>query len=483
MTSPAPPLTQIPPSPPQRLGKDDSSALGRILRWVISLVVIFAVLWGGWVLLRGMNASGTAGVPTALVEHGQVRLQVFAQGTLKGGDADNLVGPSIASGQLTISYLLPAGALVQSGEEVVAFDTTQEHYNLTEAEEALEQAQQSVAEAEASTAAQTAADNYALVQARYNIQKAKLQVQQNPILAKVDAEQNNLTLASDQATLKQLEGDIASRKASNLATIAVQLAAEKKAEAEAATARADIGSMTLHATHSGYVAVELNQGFMRGFAGQAAQAFQIGDTVRHGQTVAEIPNTNTWQMVLEVNELDAGHLQPGQPAVINFVALPGRTYHGVVDSLASATGPVWDRQVECDVKVLDPTAALHPGLTAKVVVTTDVMNNVLHAPAQTVFNQGGQQVVYVRRNGEFAQVPVTVIGRSESQVVLQGVKQGDVLALSNPQNRATGGGGGPAAAKKSSPNGPSVGGARGGRRGGGHFGGRGGPSGGGGRGF
>lgn len=483
MTSPVPPPTEVTPPPPQRLGRNASSPLARLLRWVIVLAVVLVVAWGAWALIRALNPSPTAGIPTAVVQRGPVRLQVFAAGTLKGGNADLLVGPSIRHGQLTISSLLPPGTLVQPGEVVVQFDTTQEHYSLTQAQEALDQARQQVALAESQTAAQTATDNYALVNARYQIQLDKLQVQQNPILPQIQAQENDLQLKSDQARLAQLEHDIASRKASNEATIAVQLAAEKKAEADAATARADISSMTLRAAHAGYVAIETNSGFMRGFAGQAAQDFQVGDTVRHGQTVAEIPDTSSWEVALEVDELDAGHLQPGQPVAINFIPLPGRSFHGTVTALGQATGPVWDRQVECDVKLLDPSAALHPGFTANAVVTTDVMPHVLHAPAQTVFNQAGQEVVFVRRNGEFAEVPVKVLGRSESQAVLEGVAQGDVLALTNPQNRTSGGGGSGAGAKPASKAKAGQGRGAGGRRGGrGNFSGRGGRAGFGGRG-
>ncbi|MGH9477364.1 MAG: efflux RND transporter periplasmic adaptor subunit [Terriglobales bacterium] len=474
MTSPAP-IIEIPSAPSKRrLGRSNTTPLARLIRWLVGVIIVLAVIWGAWALMRELNAASTAGIPTAVVQRGQVRLQVYAEGTLKGGNSELLVAPSVASGQLTISYLAPAGTLVHKGDTVAEFDTTTEHYNLTEALQALEQAQQQVIFAETSTASQTVADTYALQHARDQIAIDKLNVQQNPILPKVQAEQNLLTLNSDEATLRQLESDIASRKASNAATIAVQVAAEKKAEADANTARLDIAAMTLTAHTNGYVAVELNQGFMRGFAGQAAQNFQIGDTVRHGQTVAEIPDTTTWEVDLQVDELDAGHLAPGEPVQVEFVALPGRTYQGQVETIGTATGPVWDRVVECDVRLLHPSPELRPGFTAQAVVTTDVLNNVLHAPAQAVFTEGGRQVVFVRRKGEFAMLPVSVVQRSESQAVLQGVQQGDVLALSNPQNHAlSGGGGAPGGAKAKSGGGPHAprAGSRGGRGGRGSFGG------------
>ncbi|HET9783775.1 MAG TPA: HlyD family efflux transporter periplasmic adaptor subunit [Terriglobales bacterium] len=440
MTSPAP-IHTMPAPAPQRLGRNTASPLGRLLRWVILAAVVVGLALLAWWLSSSMGAASTASIPTATVQRGSVMLQVYAEGTLKGGNSELLVGPSISNGQLTISYLLDAGTQVQKGDEVVGFDTGTAEYNLTQAEEALQQAQQQVIQAQSSTAAQTEQDSYDLLQAQYNVQLAKLQVQQNPILAKVDAETNNLNLAAAQARLKQLQADIANRKASSAATIAVQQAAEKQAQADAESAKLDIAAMTLRAQNSGYVAVDLNQGFARGFAGQSAQDFQIGDTVRHGQTVAEIPDTSTWAVDLLVNELDAGHLAPGEPAQIRFVALPGRVFQGQVETLGQAQGPVWNRQVECIVKLLNPSPELRPGFTANAVITTDVLKNVLHAPAQVVFDQGGS-VAFRKHNGTFERIPVTVVQRSESQVVLQGVAAGDVLALANPQNRGTAGGGG-----------------------------------------
>ncbi|HEY8055426.1 MAG TPA: HlyD family efflux transporter periplasmic adaptor subunit [Terriglobales bacterium] len=477
MTSPAP-IHTMPAPAPQRLGRNNSTPLGQLLRWVILAAILVAVVLLGWWLMSGMGSAATSAIPTATVQRGSVMLQVYAQGTLKGGNSELLVAPSIATGQLTISYMLDSGTEVHKGDEVVGFDTGTEEYNLTQAEEALQQAQQQVIQAQSSTAAQTELDGYNLLQAQYNIQLAKLQVQQNPILARVDAETNNLNLAAAESRLKQLQADIANRKASSAATIAVQRAAEKQAQADAETAKLDIAAMTLLAQSSGYVAVNQNQGFMRGFAGQAAQDFQIGDTVRHGQTVAEIPDTSTWAVDLLVNELDAGHLAPGEPAQIRFVALPGRVYQGQVTTLGQAQGPVWNRQVEIIVKVLDPSPDLRPGFTANAVITTDVLKNVLHAPAQVVFDQGGS-VAFRKHNGSFERIPVTVVQRSESQVVLQGVNAGDELALANPQNRGTTGGGnaGPGASRgrgargnrggAGGPGEPATGGARGaGRRGG-----------------
>ena len=401
--------------------------------------------------LRSYNSS-QAVIPTAVVRRGDVRMQVYAQGTLKGGHSEMLVAPPVAGGPMSIKFLLDNGTQVKPGQEVLAFDTATQQYNLVQAQEALDQAQQQAIQAQANAAAQDLDDAYQIAKARFDVQRAQLQVQQNPIKAAVDAKKNDLALAAAQAHLTQLEKDIASRKAGNVASIAVQDAAVKKAQADAAMAQHNIASMTLVAHQAGYVSVMQNSSTNILFEGMQLPAYQIGDTVRPGQAVVQIPDTSSWEVDLSVSELDAGHLTPGEPVGIQFVALPGDTFAGKLESIGAASGPPWDRKVAIVASLDHPDPALRPGFSANAVITTGVLKDVLWAPSQAEFDFGGKSTVYIRRNGQFQRIPVTVVQRSESQVVLGGVAPGDILALANPEESAhaaagaRGGRSGPAAA-------------------------------------
>src|SRR6185312_13225142 len=207
----------------------------------------------------------------------------------------------------------------------------------------------------------------------------------NPIVDAITAKKNDLTLAAAKAHQLQLQKDIASRAASNQAAIAVQQAAEKKAEQDASAAERDIAAMTLKATSDGYVAVQSNRSGGFQFAGTSLQPFKIGDTARPGQDVVEIPTVGNWQVDLQVNEQDAGHLDTGEPAAVHFVALPGRTFQAKLVAVGSVSGPPWQRQVLVTVRLDHGDTALRPGLSANGVITTSVMKNVLWAPSQAVF--------------------------------------------------------------------------------------------------
>lgn len=365
-------------------------------RWtplVIKIVVLLAILAGlAWLAEWGYDQitnPAASEIPTTTVRRGTVRMTVYAQGPLQGSQTEQLTAPHVSGGQLSITQLLPPGTLVKPGEVVVAFDTAQQEYNLEVAENSLAIARQNVIEAKATAAATEQEDRYAIIQAKDNVRKAELTVEQNPILAKIDAETNVLALGTARATLTQLEHDFSSQQSTDQATIAIQQAAVEAARVQAQIARRNISDMTLRAKQGGYVQVMQNTTQRMFFSGMSLPDWQVGDTPRPGMVIAEIPDTQHWQVMATINDLDMGHLRPDQPARVEFVALPGRAFPGQVLYLGGMSGPPWDRHVEAAIALNGHPPELRPGMTASVVVTTAVLPNVLWVPAQAVFHTGG----------------------------------------------------------------------------------------------
>jgi hypothetical protein len=71
-------------------------------------------------------------------------------------------------------------------------------------------------------------------------------------------------------------------------------------------------------------------------------------------------------------------------------------------------------------------------MSARIVITTDVLRDVLWAPSQAVFESDGRKYVYARSDAGFSPRDVKLVRRSESQAVLSGVSEGQVVALANP---------------------------------------------------
>src|SRR5579885_2338811 len=137
--------------------------------------------------------------------------------------------------------------------------------------------------------------------------------------------QNRLAVEAATDRLRQIEHDLANRKATTEAGVAIQEAAREKAKVKAETARRNIESMTLRAHSSGYVSIQPNTNGNFMFYGMQLPMLQVGDTVRPGMAVAQIPDLHNWEVTATIAELDRGHLAAGQQVSIRVVAAPGKS--------------------------------------------------------------------------------------------------------------------------------------------------------------
>jgi multidrug efflux pump subunit AcrA (membrane-fusion protein) len=271
-----------------------------------------------------------------------------------------------------------------------------------------------------------------------------LEARRNPLIAAITARQNDLAVEAARDHLRQVEHDLANQQATNAAAIAIQEAARNKAKVQADTAKRNIDSMTLKARSGGYVSVQANTNGNFMFFGMSLPTLQVGDTVRAGMGVVQIPDLKNWEVTARIGELDRGHLAEKQKVAITVVALPQKTYTGSVKNIGGTTGPPWDRHFDCRISLDNPSVELRPGMTANVVITTEVLKSALWVPSQAVFESDGRSFVYLQSSSGYAPRDVKVVRRSESQVALTGLESGQMVAMSNPgeqSQKATSNGG------------------------------------------
>jgi hypothetical protein len=107
-----------------------------------------------------------------------------------------------------------------------------------------------------------------------------------------------------------------------------------------------------------------------------------------------------------------------------------------VKDIGATTGQPWDRHFECKITLDNASPELRPGMSATIVVTTEEMHNVLWLPAQALFESDGRTFVYARSGAGFAPKDVSLVRRNESKIVIQGLAQGQEVALANPAEMA-----------------------------------------------
>jgi multidrug efflux pump subunit AcrA (membrane-fusion protein) len=77
---------------------------------------------------------------------------------------------------------------------------------------------------------------------------------------------------------------------------------------------------------------------------------------------------------------------------------------------------------------------LRPGLLADVEIQVEKLTDVIHVPAQAVFQKNNQFLVYVHgKDGKFEPRPVQLVKQSESMMVIaSGVQAGEIVAMADP---------------------------------------------------
>jgi hypothetical protein len=430
-------LLTAPPPTTVRAPKGRGGVLARrFVAWVTVLAAVGGVVWLVARAYQKVAATGAAPIPTARVRRGDVTFTVHARGELRGGNSETLAAPMTGGGEIHITFLRKSGELVAPGDTVVEFDKTEQEFNLREAEADVAEAEQHVAQARAQMEAQKEEDSYALEKAKSDVRLAELEAKKDPISAAITARENDLVLAEARERLAEMEKNLANRKSTNEAAIAMQEAARGKAQVQAASARRNIEAMTLTTHRAGYAAVRLNTNLRVAYGGMALSPFQVGDQVWPGMAVAEIPDLTNWEVTATIAEVDRGHIAVGQQVEVQVVAAPGQRFGGRVKDLGGTTGSPWERHFDCRITLDHSAPELRPGMSARVAITTDTVRGALWLPAQALFEESGRTFVYVPSGSGFAPRDVKLVRRSESQVVIAGLGERQLVALADPNQQA-----------------------------------------------
>lgn len=404
-----------------------------------------------WLLLLAVASSagcrqatvlaGESIIPMAVVNEADLQLLVRTTGTLKTEQTRALTAPPIAGGTLQIIELARAGQQVHAGDVVLAFDPSQQEYNLGQNRSDLLQAEQEITKAHADAAVQAAEDKTALLKAKYTVRSAELDVSKNELLSTIDAQKNVVALDEAKRALAQLEQDIRSHSAANEAALAISQEKRHKAQLAMDQAAQNIKSMRITSPIDGIVVVHGNQESTGGFFmdGMTLPDYQVGDQVNPGSSIAEVIDLSKLEISAQVDETDRMNIKVGQAVQVTLDALPGESFDGKVRTVGGATSrQFWDNtkhkfDVVVELDSLEPQ--LRPGFAAQLNILGERLPRAVSIPAEAVFTRNDKKIVYCQRGSGFEPREVKVRALSEGRAILEGVPLGTVVALVNPEKK------------------------------------------------
>lgn len=163
---------------------------------------------------------------------------------------------------------------------------------------------------------------------------------------------------------------------------------------------------------------------------------KLGAYLAPGALVANIGEVDTLKVIVYVDEPELGRVAKGMPVVITWDAIDGKSWKGVVEKTPTQIVALGTRQVgEVEVKLDNPGGELTPGANVNASIETKEIPNAILVPKEAIRSINNEEGVYVIANETLEFRKVKLGARNVvSAVVLDGIKEGDLVALGPEAN-------------------------------------------------
>jgi HlyD family secretion protein len=414
--------------------------LGRMTLLILSIVVgalIFAFRDNLSALSNRISkvlaASEDDPIPVTKLMKQPFLLTVPSTGEIVGLETTPITTPNTSSGSLKIAWLKTEGSFVEAGDPVVRFDSTDAQLSLEKQQNTLDANQENT---KITTWRQSTDDKTLSIDRRdaeeeyqYNL---TVLPQDETIFSKWDiiTAQADIHYAKERIDFLKSKTKTQQRIArSDQQILAIE---RNKAQSEVSLIKQTLNSLELQAPVGGLVL----------YHREHREEPQIGDQSSPGQTVIEIVNLDVLQARIYILERDGGNLAKEQPVVIKLDAIPDRDYHGTIRTVSSVAGSLERnsplRYFTCDVSIMDAGKDLkriRPGMNLRGEVVLQKYESCFVVPSGAVNHREKERdsLVYVKKKDRFVPQAVTTgLGSHGEAVILDGVKEGELIALTNP---------------------------------------------------
>jgi len=382
-----------------------------------------------------VRRSGGA-MPTGAVTRGTFDDYLTLRGDIRPVRSIVLTAPASGGSDLQIIDLIRSGTAVSPGDVVVRFDASAQERTRDQKRSELKQAEADVEKAEAEERRRTQAARADVEQARSELVRARLDIAKVEISSRIDAEKLRVAVTVAEEHLKAAEAIERGERAAAAADVTISRQKRDKASYDVADNERIVSALTMRAPAEGTASLLPNTRAGAAFS-RSAPEFKRGDRAWFGAAIAELPDLRTVQMNCRLEEVDRAKVQADAGATVHADAISDRDFHGTIKQISAMAKPdftTWPpvRNFDVVITLADTDARLRPGMNGSARLAVDRLRDVLIVPASAVFQSGAASVVYVAARSGFERRPVTIVRRNREQAVVTGVREGDRIALREP---------------------------------------------------
>jgi RND family efflux transporter MFP subunit len=400
---------------------------------LLSALIAVAVAAGAFVAVGRTSAPD---VPMTEVKQGEFVDTLEIRGDIRPLKSIVMSSP-MQSGELQIVKLAKNGSAVKPGDVVVQFDASTLKRTIQEKQSELRQSDAEIDQAKAQARITEEQNATALMKARYDIERAKLDVNKGETVSRIENEQAKLALGDAQQRLRELEAKIKSDRTSAEADVAARGRKREKALFDLQRAERGLENLELKAPAAGMVNILPNFRASSMFGGE--QEFREGDRAWPGAAILELPDLSSVHLEARLDESDRGRLKRDQDATVRIEAIPGKDFKARINGISVlakvdfSSGWPPARNFDLNLVLIDVDPKIRPGMTAVARIATEKVPDVLLIPSEALFQRDGAPIVYLLDGAEFVERRVEVQRRGKEQaIVSSGLATGDRIATRRP---------------------------------------------------
>jgi multidrug resistance efflux pump len=409
-------------------------------RWlyVLGLVLIAGVVV--WLVL-GRRTSPTpqpapvaqVTVRTATATSGKIEHVVRVAGQTSAIHFANITAPMLrgpdSNREMILLKVAPSGSWVKKGDTIAEIDAQSMVDHVEDLSDTIETAEADIRKRRAEQTIEFENLLQSVRQSKADLDKAQLDYNASETLTDIQRQLLKLTLDESQAMYKQLQADIADKKAAQAAEIKILEYTLLRHTRHRDRHARDVTAFTLRASMDGLVVMQ--QIWRGGEMGQVQQ----GDRLFPGQPFMKIVNTRNMQVEANLNQAESSDFRVGQPARIRLDAFKDLAFDGKVHSLGALAAGGWRnsyyvRTVPIRIAIQGNDPRLIPDLSASADVVLQSADNQTIIPLAALKNVAGKSVIDVKSGEEFERREVKAgISNDTHVAIASGLQAGEVVRL------------------------------------------------------
>jgi len=374
--------------------------------------------------------------PVIQVTADKVLFEINAEGELEAVKSTPITAPTVSRRPQTLAWIMPQFTPVKAGEVVARFDGSSFQIEVDETSFEIQKIMYSMmaknreidnSKFSFSAEAQVIDYEYELAK-QFNIDDPLLYTK----IEMIEAGDNEGFLKAKADHIGQIEDNFEQKSETEKAV----LESSKQVQiAKLELNNTSLSALEMTAPHDGLFVLEPH------WDGSLPEP---GKSVFPGAKLASLPDLSQMQAKIYVPEVEAIGIREGVTVKVRLHAYPEMSFDGTVSSISQTAQP---KQRDNPVKYFTVLVALEasnseilkPGQRLNASIQVVEQEQGLVVPIQTVFREQNNTWVYVQNGNDFTQQPISTGFCSSSLCTVEtGLKDGDVIALSQPVEENTG---------------------------------------------